>query len=507
MSEKPQSDAPGAESELKRQLLREVEQRNALLAVVKMMNSERDLSRLLEMIATEAARILDADRSTIFLVDRRRKEFFSAPALGVADEIRFPLDHGIAGHVFQTGRLVNAPEAREHPSFTGEIDRVTGYSTRSLLAVPMKNMHGEMIGVFEALNSKRGRFSGEDAELLSAFASHAAIAIENARAHEELSTGRDRILEALKTQHEIAGKSPAVMRLLDQISRVAASEATVLLRGESGTGKELAARAVHYESRRRAKPLVCLNCAALPETLLESELFGHEKGAFTGAIAMKKGKFELAHEGTIFLDEVGSLSQASQQKLLRVLEQGTLERVGGQKTLHVDVRVIAATNEDLERAVSEGRFRQDLYYRLRVIEMLLPALRERGDDVKLLANHFLEKLRAETGHRITGFSPRVFKVLEQYRWPGNVRELKNAVERAVVFCKGLTIEVEDLGLPLSPRSAQPASAAEPRSLQETEKEQIRRALDQTDGHKVQAARILGIDRSTLYRKMKRYEIE
>ncbi|HEY4059766.1 MAG TPA: sigma-54 dependent transcriptional regulator, partial [Kofleriaceae bacterium] len=332
---------------------------------------------------------------------------------------------------------------------------------------------------------------------------------------------------------------------LDFINRVGPSDATVLLGGESGSGKEMVARAIHNASRRAKGPCVAVNCAALTESLIESELFGHEKGAFTGATEKKAGRFEMADKGTLFLDEVGELPLGLQTKFLRVLEERRFERVGGQKAIEVDVRVVAATNRDLAEMVRRGTFREDLYYRLSVIAIDVPPLRARLDDVPLLAEHFLARFRQQAGRRISGFSPDALAAMTRYSWPGNVRELRNAVERAVVLGERDTIQMQDLppqvlaqaqpprtrtssptpplgssisnpAMPVVPSVANvtidvpppaPPAATPAKSLRELEKEGILAALAATNGNKAQAAAILEIDRSTLYKKLKDYGIE
>ncbi|MDR0871749.1 MAG: sigma-54 dependent transcriptional regulator, partial [Planctomycetaceae bacterium] len=289
---------------------------------------------------------------------------------------------------------------------------------------------------------------------------------------------------------------------------------SLLVRGESGVGKELVARAVHFASSRKTKPLVCLNCAAISESLLASELFGHEKGAFTGATERKIGKFEAAHTGTLFLDEIGEMSPTLQAKFLRVLEGGSFERVGGNTTISADVRVIAATNRDLEKEVSEGRFRHDLFFRLRVLEIIVPPLRKRADDIPLLADYYLEKFCKETGRKYQGFSPDAMRILMSYNWPGNIRELKNVVERAVVLGSGLYIQEQDLLLSSLKTAGETDHKNEeqqdlfiPLSLENMEKNHILRTLEHIQWNKSLAAKQLGIERTTLDRKIKRYELE
>ena len=316
--------------------------------------------------------------------------------------------------------------------------------------------------------------------------------------------------ERLGVESEIVGRSPVIHQITEEIARAAASRATLLIRGESGVGKELVARAVHFSSPRRKGPFVCLNCAALSEDLLASELFGHERGAFTGATERKIGKFEAADGGTLMLDEIGEMSLSIQAKFLRVLEGHPFERVGGSKPVTVDVRVIAATNRDLEKDVAEGRFRRDLFFRLRVLEMLVPALRKRPEDIVYLANHFLEKFRSETGRKIQGFTPAAMSQLVAYRWPGNVRELKNVVERAVVLCRGEMIDQQDLLLSKlstagdTTENPPPSNDFQPCSLEEVERQHILAMLNHTGWNKSRASILLGIERSTLDRKIRRY---
>jgi DNA-binding NtrC family response regulator len=305
--------------------------------------------------------------------------------------------------------------------------------------------------------------------------------------------------------HDLVSKSPAMQRVFD-LARVAArSSSTILVLGESGSGKEVLARAIHAESPRSAGPFVAISCAALTETLLESELFGHEKGAFTGAATRRKGKFEMARGGTLFLDEVGDVSPKLQLDLLRVLEERRFQRVGGSETLDADVRVVAATNRDLAKAVATGSFREDLFYRLNVIPITLPPLRERPEDVPLLVQHFLDRLSKELQRRLDGVSPEGMAALVAHAWPGNVRELRNVLERGAVVAKGNVIQLSDLGLP-APSAAAGAPRGDPATLEEVEKRHIGDVLAWTGGNVTHAARVLGIDRMTLYNKMKKYAL-
>jgi transcriptional regulator with GAF, ATPase, and Fis domain len=362
----------------------------------------------------------------------------------------------------------------------------------------------------------------EDLEFTLAVADTVGVALENLKKRQELAENLNQVQtenvnlrEQLGVQSEIVGSSEVMLQVSQQIARAAPSRATVLIRGESGVGKELVARAVHFSGPRIKAPFVCLNCAALSESLLESELFGHEKGSFTGATERKIGKFEQADKGTLMLDEIGEMSPSTQAKFLRVLEGHPFERVGGSEQITVDVRVIAATNRDLEKDVAEGKFRRDLYFRLHVLEIIVPGLRKRPEDIPELSEFFLRKFCAETGRKLKGFTPCAMEELLRYRWPGNVREMKNVIERAVVLAVGEYVDHDDLVLSTlktagdteSGNEASPFSREfEPTSLAEMESEHIRRTLKATGWNKSRAAGILGIERSTLDRKIRRYEI-
>jgi len=327
---------------------------------------------------------------------------------------------------------------------------------------------------------------------------------------QEILAENQRLRQALQERSltgRLIGRSEALFKVIHLVNQIAPVKSTVLLTGESGVGKELVAEAIHDQSPRRDQPLVKLNCGALPEGLIESELFGHEKGAFTGAIQQRKGRFELADNGTMFLDEISEIPPATQVKLLRVLQEGEFERVGGTQTLKTDVRVIAATNEDLEAAVAEGRFRKDLYYRLNVIHLHIPPLRDRQEDIPLLALHFLDKFCMENNRAPMGISPEAMAALKSHYWPGNIRELQNVVERAVALCQGNMVELEDLPDEVrrySPEDDQiiiPVGA----SMEEIERRAILKTLKKTQGDKELTARLLGIGLATLYRRLKDME--
>jgi DNA-binding NtrC family response regulator len=321
------------------------------------------------------------------------------------------------------------------------------------------------------------------------------LAVENVRLKKSID-------ESVLT-HDIIGESEGMKKVLEAIESVSNTETSVLIRGESGTGKELVAKAIHANSRRRYMPMIILNCGALPETILESELFGHEKGAFTGAQYRRKGKFELSDGGTLFLDEIGDISHKMQINLLRVLEEKKIRRIGGEREMDVDFRLIAATNKNLEEYVESGGFRSDLYYRLNVFTIQIPPLRERQTDIAMLAEHFLKKYSLTTNKQIEGISDKALEKMLSYPWPGNVRELENAIERAVVVCKSKTVEPGHL--PMIRKNMQGHSNG--KTLDEVEREHVENTLAETNWNISQAARLLSIDRVTLYRKIKKYNLK
>jgi Nif-specific regulatory protein len=362
----------------------------------------------------------------------------------------------------------------------------------------------------------------DDLDFTIAVASQLAVALNRLRERDQLATGlqrvrlaNDQLQQELRGEHELLGDSAAMVTLREQVQLFAATDATVLIRGESGCGKELIARSLHHQSQRAESPFICVNCAALNENLLESELFGHEKGAFTGASERRAGRFEQADGGTLFLDEVGEMSAAVQAKFLRILEGHPFERIGGHTPIHADVRIVAATNRDLEAAVEDGSFRRDLYFRLQVAELHALPLRDRPDDVVLLATVFLNRFVRRIGRAVTGFTDEALRRLQDYSWPGNVRELQNTIERTVILCRSEVVREEDLLLSDLGTRHMPAEAVSTgcttefteRSLADIEREQILATLEHTDWNKSRAAQILGIERSTLDRKLKRYHVQ
>ena len=428
----------------------------------------------------------------------------------------------LATMVMREGEAVLARNV-EDDSTLGSRDSQGEIHATSVVCAPIRQ-DGRVVGLIHLYSTVTHRGPDpDDLEFALAVADNVALALKNLGLQQELtenlSVTKDEIVQLrrlLGEDSEIIGTSRGIIEVQKEVAQAAPVRATVLIRGESGVGKELVARAVHYASPRKNGPFVCLNCAALSETLLESELFGHERGAFTGATERKIGKFEAADQGTLMLDEIGEMSPTIQAKFLRVLEGHPFERVGGSKAIKVDVRVISATNRDLEKAVSEQKFRRDLYFRLRVVEIVVPPLRKRHEDITDLANHFLKQYATEMGRKIRGFTPEAKSEMLRYRWPGNVRELKNVVERSVVLARGEHVDVGDLKLSnlatvsdsgdLTPHLAGSGliSAYEPLTLSELERRHILATLQNFDWNKSRTAKTLGIERSTLDRKIRRY---
>ena len=438
-----------------------------------------------------------------------------------------PISAALARTVFekQEAFLVheNPNEGTKKTKKTTTIGFDDNAGINNTLVAPIRFQNG-ILGMLHLYTTSEDRCLDEsDLEYALAIADTVGVALANINKQKELATNLTQarkentsLREMLQMSNEIIGSSPQIQTVLHLIARAAEGKTALLIRGESGTGKELIARAVHFASPRKSKPLVCLNCAAISETLLESELFGHEKGAFTGATERKLGKFEAADTGTLFLDEIGEMSPNLQAKMLRVLENNAFERVGGNASITVDVRIITATNRDLEKEVAAGRFRHDLFFRLRVLEVVVPPLRKRQTDIPILAEYFLDRFCKETGRKYTGFHQNAMQTLMNYRWPGNVRELKNIIERAVVLgSEPLVLEQDLLLSKLNTTGETQVVAPEkqerdlfiPLSLDDVERNHIIRTLEHTDWNKSLASKQLGIERTTLDRKIKRYKIE
>jgi len=425
---------------------------STLIEINTLINSNYgDATSLLTQILESATRLTEGEASSLVLRNEEDGRLYFEIALGPKgrDVKKFSLNagEGIAGWVAEHGQSLIVNDVETDSRFANAISKSVGFPTYSILAVPMV-VRERLVGVIEIINKKNKKyFTQEDLEWLELFALQSAIAVENARflekAKAEIGFLREQI-GAEKGYHTLIAKSPIVIEKLDLIDRIAKTDSSVLILGESGVGKELFAEQVHLKSSRVTGPFVRVNCAALPEGLLESELFGHVKGAFTDAIQNRRGRFELADGGTIFLDEIGDLPLKLQSKLLRVLQQKTFERVGSSDSVTVDVRIIAATNRDIDTLVKTGEFRSDLYYRLNVLPIYIPPLRQRKEDIPALADFFLERFARETKKQFTGFTDTAIEIMLSYAWPGNIRELENAVERAVVIAKDSFIGAQDL---------------------------------------------------------------
>ena len=469
------------------------------------MNSARDLTELYQKVGDAMQMSIGADRVAFFKLG------------GSTDRLELQsVSHNPASQTNQSlkeqpfhQQVLNCIKEEKASFLFTEEEAADGEEPRATaLGVPIMR-EGKLIGIIYVDSPLTGRtLNKTDLDFATAVALQMGTSEERLQNLRQLSEKNSQLERVINENLTIVCRNQKMLEIMDILNQLAESDSNVLIRGESGTGKELIARAIHFYSRRREHPLICLNCASLPETLIESELFGYERGAFTGAVSRKPGKFELADGGTLFLDEIGDISPSAQAKILRALQDGEIQRVGGTATLHVDVRLIAATNKDLLRAIQSGQFREDLYYRIKVVEIEIPPLRERKEDIPILAEYFLKILRGKTASRVVRFSPETMHILVEYPWHGNVRELRNVVERALVFCRG--DEIFPQHLPAELTHGEKTSAASPDAppipLTEMERLHIIKTLQHVSGNKLKAAELLGISRSTLYEKMKQYGI-
>lgn len=457
--------------------------------------------------------LCEAEASSLLLIDHEKEELYFEAALGdkgaEVKNFTIKIGEGIAGWVAAHNKSIIVNDVVSEQRHLKKVASEVGYPAKTLLAVPLR-LKGECIGVIEILNKKGSRlFDQEDLEWLEIFANQAAISIGNTRNFENVLNEIQSLQEEInqdKGYHPFIAKSAVITEKLEMIDRVAKTDSSVLLLGESGVGKELFVEQIHLRSRRVKKAFVRVNCAAIPEGLLESELFGHVKGAFTNAIQDRKGRFEAADGGTIFLDEIGDLPLALQSKLLRVIQQKTFEKVGSDLSLTVDVRILAATNKDIEVLVERGEFRSDLYYRLNVLPIYIPPLRQRPEDIPALAEFFLEKYKAETKKQFLGFSNGALDGMLSYSWPGNVRELQNCIERACVIGKNEWIQKEDLFVKDSHEEGQ-----ETRDLKSAltvfKAHYIQKALLENNWNQTETAKSLDIQRTYLSRLIKELSIK
>ena len=487
-----------------------------LIEINTLINSDySDVRVLLTKIIESATRLTEGEASSLLLVNPENNKLYFEIALGrkgpEVKQFSLNMGEGIAGWVAEHNRSLIVNDVDADTRFYSDISKKIGFRTNSILAVPM-HIKDICVGVIEIINKVDDKkFNEEDLQWLEIFATQAAIALQNARSfqkiQEEVYYLQDQI-QTTRGYHTFVGESKAIRDKLDIAYRAAQTNSSVLLLGESGVGKELFAEQIHQKSVRSAQPLIRVNCAALPENLLESELFGHVKGAFTGATSDRRGRFELADQGTIFLDEIGDLPMNLQAKLLRVIQHKTFERVGGSEPQQVDVRIIDATNKDIEAEVEENRFRADLFYRLNVLPLYIPPLRERREDIPLLADFFFKRFNRETKKQLKGFTNEALEVLLSYSWPGNIRELENAIERAVVTTQNDYIRPGAFILHTTPRSKDDAYSG--KNLKEAtnifKKHFIRKALESNQWNQTRTARVLGIQRTYLSRLIKELDI-
>jgi Nif-specific regulatory protein len=483
---------------------------SALMKVSTTINAIRGVEELQKRLLELLFEVVPAEHGAILLTVNNEfddNSVFALDRVGGKDQT-VTVSKTIAQQVLRDGvSLLTNDVARDQELTTASM--VTSRAV-SVLCVPLIVLDRKL-GVLYLDTSLRGaNFNQDHLQLVTAISGIASVAIENARHFEWLENENRRLIEDVNIEHNMVGESPAMQRVYHFISKVAPTDSTVLIAGESGTGKELAARAIHRNSKRAQKPFIAVNCAALTETLLESELFGHEKGSFTGAIAQKKGRLEIAEGGTLFLDEIGELSAGLQVKLLRVLQEREFERVGGNQTIKVDIRLLTATNKNLEEAIEANEFRQDLFYRLNVVSFEMPRLRERKEDIPLLANYFTQKYSAKCNRRVSGISQDVRTYLVDYDWPGNVRELENAIERAVVLGTTDIILPEDLPEVILERELAPSTTSTWKyheAVTQTKKQIILDAMDKANGNYTEAARLLGVHPNYLHRLIRQLNIK
>jgi formate hydrogenlyase transcriptional activator len=506
---------------LQHQLERERDRLRLLLELNNNIVSNLDLREMLRAVSTNVQRVMQCDFTSVALREpgdkrtlRAYARYFSQPDAGQDEEIVIPLDETISGTVIETGKTLLL-DAQDFSRFSPRINPVVAAGLKSGCFLPLIS-HNNVLGSLNVGKLQEGAFANEDVEFLRQVASQVAIGVENAlnycqvnEAKERLAEERIYLNEEIRTDHnfeEIIGDSQALKEALSQVKTVAPTDSTALILGETGTGKELIARAIHNISPRRDRTFVKVNCAAIPLGLLESELFGHEKGAFTGAIAQKIGRFEFADQGTLFLDEVGDIPLELQPKLLRVLQEQEFERLGSSRTLRVNVRLVAATSRNLLEMVDKREFRSDLYYRLNVFPIVVPPLRERREDIPLLARYFAEKYSRRMNKRIETIPTAVMQALTRYHWPGNIRELQNFIERAVILSKATTLQA-----PLGEleRLAEKSPIQNVRRVVTTDRDQILEALTAANwvlGGPGGAAERLGLKRTTLLYRMRRHGI-
>nr|VFK49561.1 MAG: Nif-specific regulatory protein/two-component system, NtrC family, response regulator HydG [Candidatus Kentron sp. TC]VFK63641.1 MAG: Nif-specific regulatory protein/two-component system, NtrC family, response regulator HydG [Candidatus Kentron sp. TC] len=485
-----------------------------------------DYRKLLRFYVEILPRLLDAERCGVFVANLSTREILSKAGTGISDgEITAPLEGSAVGRAISLGRCIIENDLADHPGFHHAADARTGFVTRTLACVPIRSAVDErMIGAIQVLNKRNnGKFTEEDGKILGHCASHLSIALNSILLNDEIRGLMGRLDREFAQFRAImpddipyVAKSAPMRKILGQVAMVGATSANVLIRGENGTGKEAIARMIHRGGDRRDGPFVAVNCAAIPETLLESEFFGHEKGAFTGALRERKGRLEEADGGALFLDELGDMPITMQPKLLRAIQEGECARLGSNRVRKFDFRIISATNHDLRRDIANGSFREDLYYRLFAVEIVVPALRERREDIAPLALVFLEEASRRFGRHPVGFSNELLTLLESYDWPGNVRQLRHEIERLVALTPEGERAARDscsdeiLNFPRRTNADGAPASAQGQTLPEQvtalEIRLIQKALVAMGGNKLRTAKILGITRQGLDKKMRRYGI-
>ncbi len=485
----------------------------AILEVSKVLTTSFVLEKNLSSVMSTLGSHLDMQRGCVFLLDPLSGELKIVAAHGLAKanivKGKYRIGEGIVGRVIEKRTPMVIPNIGKEPLFLNKTGSRPEKDGISFLSVPIE-LKKEALGVLsvDRIYSKKHGSIDDDIRVLKIIASLIAQFIKLWESYEQVEQEKEKLKRELKGKYNvenIIGQSDRMQEVFESVHRVAPSKATVLLRGESGTGKELIAKAIHYMSPRSRERFIKFNCASIPEGLLESELFGHEKGAFTGAISSRSGKFELAHKGTILLDEIGDLPLALQPKILRVLQEREFERVGSEKTIKVDVRIITATSRDLEALASRGKFREDLYYRLNVIPIFLPSLHEREEDIPVLIDYFLRKFNKENKRSVV-LDESALKVLLNYQWPGNVRELENSIERLVIMSSSDRIGAKDLPVSLSiSRAAKPDQTTSlTMDIEEIERSNLYNALEKSGWVQAKAARLLGITPRQMGYKIKKY---
>ncbi|MFY9792827.1 MAG: sigma 54-interacting transcriptional regulator [Candidatus Sulfotelmatobacter sp.] len=483
---------------------------NALLKISRIVHAIRDLDDLQGQLLDLIFEVVPAGRGAILLADREGHQFNSlfGRTRQTAQAQLVNVSRTVARQVLEQGIAILGTDVPSSGDLRA-VESLVASHVRSLLCVPLTVFQRVIGCIYLDSNTLGSRLNEEHLQLVTAIAGISAMALENARRLQWLEQENERLTIEVSQERSLVGEGAQMKQVYQFLKRVAPTDSTVLIEGESGTGKELAARALHRNSPRADKPFIAINCAAIPETLLESDLFGHERGAFTGASGLKKGRLEVADSGIVFLDEIGELAPALQVKLLRVLQEREFERVGGTHPIKVDIRLIAATNCNLEQAVRDGTFRKDLYYRLAVLKVTMPTLRERRDDIPMLARHFVQKHAKRCKVKPRPISREALSCLVNYDWPGNVRELENAIERALVLGSSEMILPEDLPESLLERTPPPemTEAKYHAAVKELKKQLIRDAVEQTQGSYADAARILGVHPNYLHRLIRNLELK